>query len=826
MKKPDFSKEGMKKFFLYHSEKLILGVSLGLMGLFFWLGFSGKPFKDKTPSDLVGLADQAQQYIVNETSWEQIRGADARQGELDLVNRIQVGNQAVEVSNYPFGFWSIRAKTPATRKDPQLLPPKDLVATHVVQPVIFSPRRLRANAPVDDPLADLELAEAPSSLSGERGGALGGRADGRGRGGRDPSGRGGRDGRGDFGSDPGPDEEEEAREDAVVIDAGTSVLAVHDKTMPGIRPSRWQISTQSEQVLLGDVVIVTGLIDAKQLKANYLESFSDAIGYLPSRDKPRFKFLEVQRAEISAGEEPVWKDISEQIERTELATPGSLTLMPEAEYQSAPESIDPYSYDPILSKPIPAFTQFDYRSLTIHPKLKPRSVDPIAEEVKRATITDLASTNPDDEEQDTDEDKIPVRLGSDTSKYREALASKELKSDYKLVRFFDLSKKETGKTYAYRARVWFSDPNSVATGEEDSMSGSDRGGRPGSGRPGTDPGMGDGGSQGSLGGNFGPGQNRGGGSRGEPGMGDGGGRMGGLLGGSGRGGIMGQGRGGPAPGQDRGGGGIAGQGRGGPGRGDGGTDEENEDAGYENTPLTPQMKTPEVRARLAGASQKIDPKDKSKYIYFVSEPGYSEPVQVPTGKDQLRFCRPSPWSAPVEIKIIEQPRGDILAGGIESPRAIKIGSKELADGEPVADLVVAPWDKFFRAMFPGRKKSYRGESLDFAANIHVLNPISWVVHRMENAPIFSQTVLVDMMGGDELALPRDELMRHRTAAEVLVMQPDGSLKVTNDLATRTKFKQALFQPDDSNEVGELREKKPEPESNQGDRGLGMPGGRR
>jgi hypothetical protein len=69
--------------------------------------------------------------------------------------------------------------------------------------------------------------------------------------------------------------------------------------------------------------------------------------------------------------------------------------------------------------------------------------------------------------------------------------------------------------------------------------------------------------------------------------------------------------------------------------------------------------------------------------------------------------------------------------------------------------------------------------------------------------------MVDLMGGSELALPKDDVMRYHTAAEMLIMEPDGSLKVTNDLTDRTKYKQALLLPDDPKEFGKPREKKQE-----------------
>jgi hypothetical protein len=793
--RPDFSKEGLKRFFLYHTEKIILGVSILLMGLFFWLGFSAPPFKDKSPTDLIGMADRAEQYVAKTDSWEQIRELDARKGETDLVKRIQVGNEAIQVSNYPFGFWSIRAKTLSTRKDPQLIPAKDLVAKHFVAPLFFTPTNLRKDAAVEDPLSEIPLvseALASDSPPPRRG-------PGRGQPGDDTEGRrgdqrGGMPDAGDASSSTRPEDEK------TDIEVGDRILAIHKQTLPGIRPAKWELSNQTESVLLDDVVVVTGLVNVKELKRNFNESFSDAVGYLPSRDKPAFKYLEVQRAEVGEAE-PQWVDISEQISRLISATPKSLTVMPNSEFPSAPEVVDPSCFDPVITQPIPAFTQFDYRKIANHPTLNFRTPEALKGETKAAVVTDIfANDDVPDSEGDAElaEEKIPIRLGSDTAKYAEAMTDRKLKNDYKLVRFFDLSRKETGKQYQYRVRYWVSDPNNFQAGGgqmagalgERGESASRGGGRAPGGRP---PGGSKNMATGGAGGNM------------SAGDGLGAGKGGGAQEGEARGG--GPGRGGPGRGDAARGG--AGQGRTGSGQ------EADEDAGYAAVEITPQMKDPEVRARLTKAEEKQDEKDKSKVVYYVQEPGYEELVQVPKGRDDLRFCRPSAWSEPIKVVINPQPRGDVIAGNVEKPRTIRVGSFELLDGEPLIDLVVAPWDRALRAMLPGRKKAYRGEALDFVASAHVLNPLSWLVHKLDNAPIFSQTVMVDLMGGSELALPKDDVMRYHTAAEMLIMEPDGSLKVTNDLADRTKYKQALLLPDDPKEFGTPREKKQEEDDNRG-----------
>ncbi|MFM7563661.1 MAG: hypothetical protein ACKO81_11565, partial [Planctomycetota bacterium] len=57
--KLDLSKEGLSRFWLHHAEKLVLGISAILLGVFGWLGFSTPRYSDKTPKQVVDLASQA-----------------------------------------------------------------------------------------------------------------------------------------------------------------------------------------------------------------------------------------------------------------------------------------------------------------------------------------------------------------------------------------------------------------------------------------------------------------------------------------------------------------------------------------------------------------------------------------------------------------------------------------------------------------------------------------------------------------------------------------------------------------------------------------------
>ena len=74
-------------------------------------------------------------------------------------------------------------------------------------------------------------------------------------------------------------------------------------------------------------------------------------------------------------------------------------------------------------------------------------------------------------------------------------------------------------------------------------------------------------------------------------------------------------------------------------------------------------------------------------------------------------------------------------------------------------------------------------------------------------PIRTGKVVVDALGGEELPLPRAEKMRHNLAGEILVMDRYGNLKISNDIADRTTYRNLLLEPDESQTVGRPRRPK-------------------
>ncbi len=799
MKKPDLSKQGLKRFFLYHSEKLVLGLAILLLGLFFWLGFSAPVFNKKTPTQLTELARQADQYIVSETNWEKISVIDVRKADDKIVAKITEGSTKVDAAKYPFGFWSVKALTLGLRSDPALLEPQELMAFQMVAPVLFSPKTT-----VVDPFGDLPLAKANIPTI--------------------DSGLGSPRGLGDLSESPGDrrgggreeaDEKKKKEPPALVIDAGSSVLPLHQQTTPGLRPPHFGFSNSTEQAFIMNIVSVTGLVNFKNQWTDYESSFASSIGFYPTRDKPKYLYVEVQRADVTGGKEAEWQDISENVAVKQTSFyPSKMTRMPQASFTSAPEIISEDAWDNILTGPIPPIVQVDYRPFVTHPKIENRKFDPLPKMEKGKEISDADAMFSDPATADgkpaqTDQN-VPglgdmgasgfggptrtdiVRSGSNVIKYKTALAAKKAMQDYKLMRFFDLQAKP-GATYRYRVRLWLADPNNEASGEDAVAL---RAGSPG---------------------RSGPGQAGGNRDQDDGGMGQIGGGVGGLGGRGGRGGSEGEGG---AP-------------LGGAGAGQGAGEAESQ---YTHVAITSQMRDPLVRKRLDLARQVPDPKDPKKITYFVTEfrktaeGEVSEEVQVPVGHDELRFARPTIWSQPVEVAVKSE-MSSVIAGKVVPVTKKKFGAFELAEGEPTAEVVSTVLNKKYNAVLPAKKTTYRAEALDFSADIHVVNSVTWGVHVYKHAPILTDSVVVDMLGGDELPLNGSEKMRFSLPGEMLIMKADGTFQIANDLDDRTKYVQALLRDDDSMEVGgekAERQKKREKEQEDNRRGAGggeSPGGR-
>lgn len=862
MKKPDFSKAAMQKFFLYHTEKLIIVVALVAMAAFFWMGFGIKPYSEKSPDELVKMAKDAERYIDSENSWDEIKSYRIGRKNVDQIVR---DGSKVDASIYELDpFTGIAARTLDARLDPSIF--------GVIEPeaVVFTaPLLVDIGASVDRfaaypvaPSSDLEDMDDGMGLGagfgmGEDDGGEeepeGGEEEDFGLGGRGGSGGG-------FGESE-PEDEEEENPIPVLDGIGTRTQTVNVHTSKGVRPTHHNFPSTTTSAIY-NIVCVTGLVDIEQQWKEYENSFAAAMGYYPDRDKPIYQYLEVERREVGSQE---WQNITDKTSHYYPSLFPSMHRMPKAFYNSAPDIVAPQHYDPILTGPIPAIFDFDYRPYISHSKLQENRREfpdfTEAEEAADVDAGDILSGNiskpgkpgsagggnagkfgggmgmgmgmgmgagglgdpaggggrggsaPGGSGGDFGLEApeiVQSRAGSDFTDHVKALDADKAQHQYRLVRFFDFHPKNVEKSYEYRMRLWLGDPNN-----ED------------------------------LGNQFANRQT--GGMTDMTGMGGGGGDRGGLSGGADEDDSADQ--------EDP------------DGDGDYAANQPSSSNGTPEKPeakyvrITSTMRNPDVRKRLNRTKEIKDPKT-NRITYVVSEirgkdengKDIIEEIPVPrvavaknntnngeefVYQDYLQHARPSEWSNPVTVKV-EQTRGQVAAGMVTPGKTLRLSqngtSVELPVGEPEIEVAASSWwSANLGTSLPTKQMVHRGDALDFLAESYFLHPITLEVKVAKNdpdaegpnqykVPITTGMVVVDAISGEELELPRTEKMRHQTASEILVMDEKGNFLVKNDMANRTEFRNMLHLADESQTVGKGKKRKKSKDDNEGAGGGKFSGG--
>ncbi len=873
MKKPDFSKQALSKFFLHHTEKLVLGLCLIMFGVFFWMGWKKTPFNEVTPSELVNLANQAENYMLAD-NWELIK--PHRVGNPNVLDDIlkAEGEGKLKPTDYIIDLLSgIPAKTLDARQDPVIQRPTDLRGFSITAPVMIA---------MSEPFKDAYLENSPVSVpdAGGFGGGLGGGRPGgfggeegddddmegdyeegdeegdEGLGGLGGPGGGRGGGLGGFGGDAEDEDEEE--EKIPVVDAGQQVTVVNSHTMPGVRSMAFGIPASTTKPWLLDVVCITAVVDFQKQFQSYEAIFPGAIGYYPDRDKPIYQHVEVQRRKVGAEK---WDDRTEWVQFNLPKMYPAMHKMPKAFNSTAPDITHPENWDPVLTGPIPPFAMFDYQDFVSHPLLagKERTF-PEPKEVEEMTV-DEGSVFGDPKK----DDKSEGGLGSSSGGGLGGLGG--------------------GRGGGL---------GGLGGGRGGGLGGGGLGGLGGGGLGG----LGGGGGLGGLGGTRGDGaalnaeQSRLGtdftdylkaldakkpnskhklvrffdvdpkfksGDKyeyrirvwlGDPNNEDpsmefvnaqgGAAKTGGFGGGMGPGGMDDEGEYEDEEDEED-------------EEGDGDENEGDEQTAFKKTPILSTMKVPAVRQRLNKATAVVNEKtDETEYT--ISEPRTKkvknaegveeavveyETIKIPSNRAYLRFARPSEWSDSTQVTI-ESETSLVAAGDVvPSKKAkIKVNGEDVMFpiSEPAAEMVASEWSEKYGTAIPSKQTVYRGDLMNYFTAAHIMNPITWRVYLTKNSselaeeenkyrvPVRTQKVLVDSLGGDTLPLPRTEKMRHDRVSEFLVMDESGNFKVHNDLEDRTTYRNLLLLPDEQQTVGRGKKKKKEKENDSGGGGLGGLGG--
>lgn len=162
-----------------------------------------------------------------------------------------------------------------------------------------------------------------------------------------------------------PEDEDEVNPIPVIDGVGTKMQTVNVHTSKGVRPTHHNFPATTRSAIF-NIVCVTGLVDVEQQWKEYENSFASAMGYYPDRDKPIYQYLEVERREVGEKE---WENITDKTSYYFPSLFPSMHRMPKAFHNSAPDIVAPQHFDPVLTGPIPAIFDFDYRPYISHSKL-------------------------------------------------------------------------------------------------------------------------------------------------------------------------------------------------------------------------------------------------------------------------------------------------------------------------------------------------------------------------------------------------------------------------------------------------------------------------
>lgn len=765
MKNSKAGSGGIKTFFLYNIEKLILAVSLILLALFFYLGMSSDKF-EKSPDNLISDANQATSYIESDSNWKEI--ALYRKGDVAVVERVKAAAAPVDASNYKVPGLSMVPKALQLRMDPPLPVVQDVEA-HVLRTAVIVQNKQNN---FEDPILKLPLARAKQDPDDKRRSPMMGSM---GYGGDDmeemmggygggPPGRSGR-------NKKKAKVEKDPQEDAEV-DAWWGLPGVQEAMAGGVRP-KTVAAAGSDIALTRNVVVVNALVDHKSLWKQHEKTLSSSLGYYPKRDLPKYDYLQVERREVKDGQPGEWADISAFVnfDQAELY-PSSFT--------SAPEVVPPENYDQYLTNAIPPILGTDYANVAIHSKLSKRvfkvpenedegvATADVLEGRKELEKPERGMLNPDGtgmrrtkkglggrggggygggmggmggygggmeggygDEMGGGYGGYGMRTGdgrssSDLTEYEE-LADPVLEptSDFKQIRFFDMSVSPSkSAVYEYRMRVWVADPNNA---DENANTG---------------------------------------------GM------------------------------DEHGGGGMDeyGGGMGGPGIMLGNRDEEKKV--YKKTKINFTMQDQSVRNRIKRGREEGDLREK---VYYVSEvyEGAKEPVEikVPKGEEYLRFARPTRWSDAIKVSV-EGPSAEFFAQRVAEPRTAKVGTTEIPVEEPKAEIVTSVEDSKYQGAIIAAKRLFSiGDLLNFTEPVTILHPVAQSIHFVEDANIHSNGVLIDVMGGERLDVSRNEPIQYDLPGETLIMDGDGNFIISNDIEDLKDARHALRLPDEKAEYG-------------------------
>ena len=160
------------------------------------------------------------------------------------------------------------------------------------------------------------------------------------------------------------------------------------------------------------------------------------------------------------------------------------------------------------------------------------------------------------------------------------------------------------------------------------------------------------------------------------------------------------------------------------------------------------------------------------------------------------WYRKTPFSDPSEVVSVSANRGEFLAVDVERSRSTSIGDRGAAVEleEPVAKVLTVAWDAKRATHVPAEREFRRGSLLNFTADADVLHPIKLQLLTVSQFPFKTNAVLADVDGGQALPGGDKDNPLH-SPGEVVLVKPDGSFDIQNELDDEEAYRRYMFLED-------------------------------
>ncbi|HBJ36282.1 MAG TPA: hypothetical protein DDZ51_16330 [Planctomycetaceae bacterium] len=165
-----------------------------------------------------------------------------------------------------------------------------------------------------------------------------------------------------------------------------------------------------------------------------------------------------------------------------------------------------------------------------------------------------------------------------------------------------------------------------------------------------------------------------------------------------------------------------------------------------------------------------------------------ETAKANTGKKVRNSIRWSEFSAPSPVVSLP-PMSGMYAGPVvpAQVRKIPVEGKEIevTQKPPSGKLVATKWDPTYKVPVPIVMDVVRGTILSRKGDAEVPDPYGMLVKKLPEADINTHSVVLDLDGGQRLAISQDE--NQTEPGVVLLFGPDGGLQVSDEISSQLDY---------------------------------------